>query len=110
MMSNRKIQSDMEKYKNQLNRVNQFKSSMSSLGIVIEVADEWELEGRYKLYLSKDTVAELYWNVPHYITFTSFVEQNEPSGYDDNIKDAKKWSEYFADIENSLAAYVRQKP
>lgn len=96
------IEEAQKKYKVQLDIIDEFRKNLIELGFEVEVKDEFELGGEWKIYLSTQEIAEFAWNVPYYLSFNPSVSQKEQAFDIDNIKNEDYWRSIVDDVLLSI--------
>ena len=93
------------KYKDYIKAARELGDHLKASGYTVKVEDDIELGATYVISLQDNSVAKLTWNIPYYLEFESFVDQEEESFEVDYVKSLNDWKEFLHDIYVSLENY-----
>ncbi len=93
------------KYARYIDRVRKLREVLVDMGYSVDVQDDIELEATYQVLLKGIKVSRIWWNVPYYLEFETFVNQNEKSFSDDYVKNYDDWARTISSIEASHDLY-----
>lgn len=100
------IEEAEKEYSMYITRMSILRDNLIKSKYEIRVESEIALEATYYISYNGTSVANLWWNVPNYLEFASFVDQKEKSFNEDYVRSYDDWSKFIYDIEQSLIDYV----
>lgn len=95
-----------KKYKSYVDTVDDLKHRLEEVGYLVDIDEDIGLGATFVISLKGQKAATLEWNVPHYLTFETFVKQREVSFAIDYVKNLRDWEQFLNDVETSLREYA----
>ena len=103
------LEESKKKYANFIQCMHDFMAALEKRGYTVTISDDIELEATYHIELNSSKIAKIHWNVPYYLDFDTYIDQDEKSFSIDYVKNFKDWEKFVKDVEDSLYSYIERE-